>query len=173
MSTTASPRQWPAPLLQPDRSKDCLLYSVAYLCHCAGHLDVTAEDVRRFRREAHLWEGMLPKKRFAIAIDRYWDFVYDEPERQRYWLGPDQRVWVESHLAAGEIGLVCVERTAGRAHQLVVLESRGDAGVLVMDPLYGHRIESWQWFLSVGPSQRGCHRIDGWYRLPALLDQGM
>lgn len=159
-------RTWPAPLLQPDPAKDCLLYSLAYICHCAGYPQVSVEDIRRFRAEAAMWAGMFPTKRCGLHMERIWEYLPDESERLRFWMGPGERAWVEEHLCTGKIGLVCVERAVGHAHQLVVLESLGDAGVLVMDPLYGHREEPWDWFLSVGPGHTGCHHIDGWYSVP-------
>jgi hypothetical protein len=158
--------RWPEPLLQPDRNEGCFIHSMAYLCHCFGHTEVTPEQVQAFREAEHKWEGVFPSLHCGLALERYWDYVdKDEEERRRYWLGPGTRPWVEKHLAQGQISAVIVERVVGLAHALVLLESRGDAGVLVMDPLYGHRIDTWEWFLSIGPGNHGCHHIDGWYSL--------
>lgn len=141
-----------------------MLYSIAYLCHCFGHTDVTPEQVRDFRAMEHKWEGIFPSLRCGLALERYWDYVdKDDGERRRYWLGPGMRQWVEKHLASGQISVVIVERIPTMAHALVLLESRQDEGAFVMDPLYGHRVESWEWFLSVGPGHHGCHHINGWY----------
>lgn len=142
-----------------------MLYSVAYLCRCFGRADITPEQVQSFRASEHKWEGMFPHVRCGLDLERAWRYRgQDEEEWRRYWLGPGTRSWVEKHLASGQIGLVLVERVVGLAHALVVLESCGDEGVLVMDPLYGHKTEDWKWFLSIGPGQHGCHHIDGWYR---------
>jgi hypothetical protein len=139
-------------------------YSVAYLCHCLGHTDVTPERVHEFRQQTHKWEGMFPVVSFGTRLERFWDYIdSDETEKRRFWLGPDTREWVESHLAQGKFGLAIVERVPQKAHALVVLESKGDRGVFVMDPLDGHRIDTWEWFLSVGAGHHGAHRIDGWY----------
>lgn len=159
-------KQWPAPLLQPNRQKDCGFYAVAYLCQCLGYPEVTPEQVRDFREQEHKWEGMFPKVRCNLSIERFWDYIdKDEEERKRYWLGPDTRQWVEQHLASDQIALVVVERVTGMAHMVVLLESRGDEGVYLMDPLYGHCVESWEWFLSIGAGKHGAHHIDGWYEI--------
>lgn len=160
-------KHWPAPLLQPDRHKDCLLYSVAYLCHCFGYPEVTPEQVRAFRAEQGLQESTYPATMCRISSDHHWLHTREKQAFQRFWLGPHQRSWVERSLASGRVGLISVERTPGRAHSLVLLENQGETGVLVMDPLYGHRIDTWEWFLSVGPGHHGCHRIDGWYSTSA------
>lgn len=163
------PGGWPRPLLQPDPHEGCFAYSIAYLCHCFGQTAITAETVQSFRATEHKWEGMFPVLTCGLALDRAWLYRgIDEAERRRFWLGPGTRPWVEEHLAAGQIGVAIVERRAGHAHALVVLESRGEDGVLVMDPLYGHQVDSWEWFLSIGPGQHGCHHLDGWYSIAAL-----
>ncbi len=154
--------RWPAPLLQPDPHDGCVLYSVAYLCRCLGHPDVTPEQVQQFRQERRLQEYCYPGE-FGDVTIHYWQYRHGELEWQRFWLGPAQRSWVESYLAAGYLGLASVKRTPGYGHALVVLEDKGDDGVLVMDPLYGHRIESWDWLLASGVGHL-CHRINGWYR---------
>lgn len=158
-------RTWPPPLLQPNRNEGCFTYSMAYLCHCLGYTEVTPDDVRLFREQEHKWEGMFPVVRFGAKIERHWNYEDDRNEWRRYWLGPGTRSWVEKHLTSGQISVIIVERIPAIAHALVLLESKGDEGVLVMDPLYGHRIESWDWFLSIGPGNHGCHHIDGWFSL--------
>lgn len=155
---------WPTPLLQPDPHDGCIFYSVAYICRCFG-VEVTPEQVQAFRAQERKQEAMLPLLNCGLQMRRHWNhYNEDQEEWQRYWLGPATRSWVEQHLSEGWIGLVIVERVTGKAHALVVLERRGDEGVLVMDPLYGHRIDSWEWFLSIGPGHHGCHHIDGWYK---------
>lgn len=157
--------QWAKPLLQPDPHDGCILYSVAYICHCFGYASVTSDQVQSFREEARKLEAMFPQIVCGLEIKRHWDhYKNDEEEWKRYWLGPATRLWVEQHLRQGYIGLVIVERVIGKAHAVVALESRGDEGILVMDPLYGHHLDTWDWFLSVGPGYHGCHHIDGWYR---------
>lgn len=163
-------REWPAPYLQPDRHTGCIEHSTAYICRCLGHSEVTAEQVEAWRRDGHsdgkhYWEGMYPQMILGHAILRFWKSLgdHDEAERLRYWLGPGTREWVEQHLAAGQIGLVQVHRIATMAHAVVLLEARGDAGVFLMDPIYGHIIEPWDWFLGIGPGNHGCHHIEGWY----------
>lgn len=156
---------WPNPLLQPDPHDGCIHYSVAYICHCFGYTMVVPEQVQIFREQTHKLEAMFPILNCNLQMKRHWDdYEHDKEEWQRYWLGPTTRLWVEWHLSHGYTGLVIVERIAGKAHALVVLEGRGDDGVFVMDPLYGHRVERWEWFLSVGPGYHGCHHIDGWYK---------
>ena len=155
---------WPPPLLQPDPCEGCILYSVAYLCHCLGYPGTTPEQVRDFRARSNKWEGMFPVVSFGVKLERFWNYLEDDQdEMQRFWLGQGTREWVEKHLTQGQIGLVIVERVAGKAHALVALESRGDKGIFVMDPLYGHRVDTWEWFLSIGPGNHGAHHIDGWY----------
>lgn len=157
-------KTWPAPLLQPNRSEGCFIHSIAYLCHCFGATSITPEQVQEWRSETHIWEGMFPRRQCGLALERDWDYVEkDEDERRRYWLGPGTRLWVEEHLDCGQLSVVIVERVVGLAHALVLLESQGEKGVLVMDPLYGHRVDTWEWFLSIGPGAHGCHHIDGWY----------
>ncbi len=155
----------PSPLLQSDPHEGCILFSVAYLCHCFGHHDVTPEQVQAFREQTHKQEAMFPQLKCGLQMKRHWDHYEESKEEwQRYWLGPLTRSWVEQQFTEGYIGLVIVERTAGRAHALVALESRGEEGIYVMDPLYGHRVDTWEWFLAVGPGYHGCHHIDGWYK---------
>jgi len=107
---------------------------------------------------------MYPEE-YGAQVKRHWHTYTDQEEWKRYWLGPTTQTWVEQHLAQGYIALVIVERVPNKAHALVALESHGNEGVYVMDPLYGHRVDSWEWFLSVGPGHHGCHHIDGWYRI--------
>lgn len=129
-------------------------------------MEVTPGHIQAFRQKEHKWEGMYPSLYCGLKLERYWDYLHkDEEERLRYWLGPGTRSWVEKHLVSGQISVVIVERVSTMAHALVLLESRGDEGALVMDPLYGHCVESWDWLLSIGPGNHGCHHIDGWYSL--------
>jgi hypothetical protein len=162
--TSLQRNDWPTPLLQPDPHDGCILYSVTYLCHCFGHTEVTPKQVQTFREQTRKLEAMFPQWHCGLHMKRHWDhYDTDQAEWQRYWLGPTAQSWVETHLNQGYIGLVIVERVVGRAHAIVVLESHGDEGIFVMDPLYGHRVETWEWLLSAGPGQHGCHHIDGWY----------
>src|SRR5262249_28958902 len=109
-------------------------------------------------------EWMYPALVLGHPVERFWDWMdKDEAERLRFWLGADTRAWVEQRLARGQVAVVQVHRIATMAHALVLLERQGDAGVLLMDPLYGHVVESWDWFLSIGPGNHGCHHVEGWY----------
>jgi len=157
--------KWTDPVLQSDPHEGCILCSVAYICHCFGHTGITPDQVQVFREQTRKLEAMFPQWHCGLQMKRHWDHYDDDKEEwQRYWLGPATREWVARHLREGYIGLVIVERVVGKAHALVVLESCGEEGVLVMDPLYGHRVDTWEWFLAVGPRSHGCHHIDGWYR---------
>lgn len=153
--------RWPGPLLQPDKKKDCMLYSVAYLCRCLGHTDVTPEQVKQYREETGWTETSFPGQRLSIQSDHYWH--YKQPsDYQRFWMGKKQRGWVEQHLADGQIALVCVHRVPEMGHIVVLLEA-DETSVMLADPIYGHVRETWDWVLGVGPGTHGCHRIDGWY----------
>lgn len=147
---------WPEPYLQPDRTKDCGFYSVAYIGQCFG-LDVTADDVKAWRAETNRHE------------DRYLHEVYGIPMRrpehdrraglpyQQWWMGPDQREWVRGMLA-DSICLVHLLRIPTMHHSVVALEAHEDA-VLLMDPIYGHVVESWDWFLGPGPGTGNAHAL--------------
>lgn len=163
-------RDWPAPYLQPERHTGCIEHSTAYLCRCLGYADVTADQIGAWRDNGHTdgkhyWEGMYPSLVLGHAKpQRFWQFYdSDEAEQRRFWLGPGTRPWVEQHLAAGHLALVQLHRIPTMAHAVVLLEARGDEGVFLMDPIYGHVVESWDWFLGIGPGNHGCHHVEGWY----------
>lgn len=163
---------YPAPLLQPDPHDGCVYYAVAYICHCFGCAEVTPEQVQAFRKQHNKHEGMFPELQCGLQQERFWHYLrLSKEERLLFWLGPGTRPWVEQHFDKGQIGLVTVERVKGIAHAIVALESRGDDGVYIMDPLYGHRVESWDWFLGIGPGTHGCHHIEGWYSRPQQEQQ--
>lgn len=151
---------WPDPLIQPDKKKDCSFHSVAYLCRCFGFLQVTADDVKAFRQRTGFKEVHYPED-LGIAMDCYWRHE-DEQQWRRFWLGIEQRAWVQEHLVQGQIALVSVHRVPEMGHSVVLLEA-DEAGVLLADPAAGHVRETWDWFLGVGPGTHGCHCIDGWY----------
>lgn len=157
---------WPAPYLQPEPHTGCIEHAVAYIARCFGHADVMAQAVHQWREERRITENMYPTYVLGHPVERFFRAreAGDEAEFKRFWLGLDARAWVEAHLARGEIALVIVERVPGHAHALALLATCGDDGALVMDPLYGHRVEPWAWLLGVGPGGEGCHFIDGWYR---------
>ena len=165
MSMHVMQQSWPQPLLQPDKQRDCLLYSVAYLCHCCGFMDVTPEQVRQYRTETGWMERSFPEKRLSVQAEYYWH--YKQPaDYQRFWLGLSQRVWVEQHFIDGQIALVCVHRVSEMGHIVVLLEA-DSSGVLLADPIAGHVRETWEWLLGIGPGMYGCHRVEGWYKYPA------
>lgn len=173
---------WPEPYLQPDRHKDCGFYSAAYVARCLGRADVTAETVKAWRAETRYHEAAYAREvlgaehlRFQRAEDEG-----DQDARNAFWLGPRRRSWVEGHLDAGWIAQVMLHRIAAMGHAAVVLGYSAE-GVLLMDPIYGHLTEPWEWFLGPGPKAEaaewpgtapdgrawyGCHFIEGWYRLP-------
>ncbi len=158
-------REWPAPYLQPEKHTGCIEHSVAYLCRCLGHPDATAEQVAAWREEKHCGEWMYPSLVLGIPTERFWQwYEVDEAEQRRFWLGQETRPWVERHLAAGELAIVQLHRIPTMAHAVVLLEARGDEGVFLMDPIYGHIVEPWEWFLGIGPGNHGCHHVEGWYR---------
>lgn len=156
-------RSWPPALLQPDPSTGCIDYAVAYLCHCLGHPEVTPADVCAFN-DSHICRYDYPKHRFGAEMETYWKVVKDEQKRRWWWLGKEGRPWVEDWLQRGYLGAVTVERVQGRAHAVIVLDGDDD-GVLLMDPLYGHCVEPWDWFLSVGAGNHNAHHLNGWYKL--------
>lgn len=165
--------EWPAPYLQPDRHTGCMEHSVAYLCRCLGYSDVTAEAVRSWRENGHsdgkkYGEWVYPKYVLGVSMSRFWDYEKSDPDEcKRFWLGPDTRPWVEQRLATGALAIVHLHRIPTMTHAVVLLEARGDAGVYLMDPIFGHVVESWDWFLGIGPGNHGCHHVEGWFTLPA------
>ena len=161
-------RQWPAPVLQPTSETGCIEASVAYIAHCLGFPDVTPQMIADAKgAESPACERYIPTC-LGYPVEMWWEHTQNEPEKRLFWLGAHARPWVETHLARGAIALVTVERVPGRAHAIVLLEAHGDAGVYVMDPLYGHRVDAWEWFLGVGASFHGAHHLSGWYTLPPL-----
>lgn len=171
---------WPAPYLQPDRMKDCGYYAQAYLCHCLGHPDVTAEQIRDWRAETRIHESRYAERVLGAEYKGWGEYELGTPEHTAFWLGPGTREWLTGWLAGGWIAQVGVNRIASCGHAVVVLAASDD-GVLLMDPIYGHVTEPWEWFLGPGgrkgdrsgawpgsaPDGRqfyGCHYIEGWYR---------
>lgn len=155
--------RWPEPLLQPDKKKDCMIYSTAYLCRCLGYADVTPEQVRAYREETRFKEVHFPET-LGIAMDCYWRYE-DEQRWKQFWLGVEQKAWVQQRLAQGYLALAAVHRVPEMGHIVVLLDA-DETGVLLADPALGHVCETWEWFLGTGARKPGCHRIDGWYRLP-------
>lgn len=152
---------WPEPLIQPDVKKDCLIYSTAYLCHCLGYPEITVEQIRQYRAETGWIESSFPGERLPIKSDHWWHYKLPDDYRL-FWLGKEQRGWVEQHLAQGQLAIVCIHRIPEMGHIVVLLES-DETGVLLADPVSGHVRENWDWFLGIGPGTHGCHRIEGWY----------
>ena len=163
---------WPTAYLQPDPKQDCNFYSTAYICRCLGYPDVVADDVRAFRETPDIegrytHEAHYPERLDGIEMQPYWrDHRPDGGFNDRWWLGPTQQSWVEQMLADGWIARADVLRVTFMGHAVVVLESRGDTGVLLMDPVHGMVVEPWEWFLAGGPGHE-CHRIEAWYRRKA------
>lgn len=155
--------RWPAPLLQTDKKKDCLLYSTAYLCHCLGFPEVTVEQIRQYRAETGWYEASFPSERLSVRAEHWWHYKLDRVAiYQRFWMGAAQRGWVEQHLVAQQIALASIHRVPEMGHIVVLLEA-GETSVLLADPIHGHVRETWEWFLSTGPGGDLCHRIEGWY----------
>ena len=175
---SAPSRTWPEPYLQPNPREDCGYYATAYIARCLGHPDVTAEQVKAWRGETRKHEAMYPRDELGARMLRHWDVHGDSPERKVFWMGPHAEQWVRGWLEGGWIASVMLHRISGMGHGAAVLGC-SDEGVLLMDPLYGHIIEPWGWFLGPGPKAEcdvwpaaapdgrafyGCHYIEGWYR---------
>jgi len=162
---------FPEPYLQPDRNQDCGYYAAAYLARCLGHPDVTAGQVKAWRAETRKHETAYVHDVLGAQWRRFWDVFADEPARKVFWLGPGTQGWVRDWLGRGWIAQACVHRIPGMGHAVVLLEARDD-GVLLMDPIYGHVTEPWDWFLGPGARRddepftpgRCCHFIEAWYR---------
>lgn len=164
---------WPAPYLQPDPREDCGFYAAAYLARCLGRQDVTADQVKAWRADTRCHETQYARRVIGAEMRTFWDeekvvsLVTSPEERRRwFWLGPGLRGWVTGWLFTGWIAQVMLHRIPEMGHAAVVLGC-SDEGVLLMDPIYGHVTESWDWFLGIGAGTHGCHFIEGWYRLPA------
>lgn len=181
--------EWPAPYLQPDRTKDCGYYAQAYLCRCLGHPEVTAEQVKAWRAEVGIHETRYAANVLGSRILTFWDHWNERGSHQVFWLGqgayPDPArcaasFWMRLMLADGWIAQAAVHRIAGMTHAVVVLGA-DDEGVQLMDPIYGHMTEPWGWFLGPGPQNGraepewpgaapdgrpfyGCTYIEGWYK---------
>ena len=153
---------FPEPDLQPARNQDCGYYTAAYVAHCLGHPDVTAGQVKAWRAETHYSEERYSQRVLGAEIRTYAD-EYGEATFKSWWLGPGTDGWIRDWLSAGWIAHATVHRIPDFGHAVAVLGAAAE-GVLLMDPLCGHVVEPWEWFLGIGPGKHGCHRIDGWYR---------
>ena len=154
---------WPEPYLQPDPTRDCEWYSAAYVARALGRPNTTVDDVRAWRERTNRYQTGYAADLPGIEGECLrWNFE-DEDERRRWWLGPGTREWVERHLADGWIADVRVHRVSHMTHAVVLLDAF-EEGVLLMDPVYGHVIEPWDWFLGIGPGTYGCHRVEYWLR---------
>jgi hypothetical protein len=163
---------FPEPYLQPSRSQDCGFYAAAYLARCLGHPEVTAGQVRAWRAETCRHEDHYASVALGAEMRTFWDACTDDTtsmaenlKRGRFWMGPGSEEWVRSWLADGWIAHVEVMRISAFGHAVVLLDA-SDEGVLLMDPLYGHVIEPWDWFLGSGAGTHGAHHVAGWYRPP-------
>ncbi len=169
---------WPSPYLQPD-NHSCGYYASAYLCRCFG-FDVSAEDLRATATKAGYTgpESYLPLcetfpvERYGLKRESFWDYTQNIDDKElwrttgaRFYLGGDARRWFTEKLA-GRLALVNVYRAYPTYHMLVALEA-GEGGVIVMDPLFGHRVETWDWFLGSGPGTNTAHNVAGFYELAA------
>ena len=157
--------RWPPPLLQPERHTGCMEHSVAYICRAFGRRDVTTADVIAYRHSTSKIEGLFLESAFSdIRHERFWaDYRADKGGdlHKRWWMGPEHRGWVEGRLRAGHIALVHVLRIPTMTHAVVLLDADAE-NVLLMDPLYGFKEETWDWFLGPGAGTQ-CHHIDCWY----------
>jgi hypothetical protein len=166
-----TPQPWPEPYYQPDRTQDCGFYTAAYIARCLGYSNVTAEAVKQWRAQTTTHEDFYVHRVYGVPLIRWWDYQGDEIERQKFWLGPDQRQWFTERLR-GHIAHVEVFRIPTMGHAVVALEAR-DEGVLLMDPIYGHVVEPWDWFLSIGAGNHGCHYVAAFYPLPNATTEGV
>ncbi len=151
-------RVWPAPYLQPDRHTGCYQYSLAYLARCLGHPNVSAETLSGFRTQTGHSEACYLNEVLGQQMEIFW-----QTHARVFWLGGEARSWVEQHFAEGWIGLAAIDRGGPLHHSVAVLEAR-ESGVLLMDPLFGFKEETWDWFLGVGPGHRFTHQLTAWYR---------
>lgn len=101
----------------------------------------------------------------------FWDFCTGDTasmavnlERSRFWMGPGTGHWLRGWPVDGWVARAEVHRIPAYGHAVAVLDA-SDQGVLLMDPLHGHVIKEWAWFLGPGPGCQGAHYIAGWYRL--------
>jgi hypothetical protein len=176
-----SAADWPEPYLQPDRTKDCGYYAAAYVARCLGYPETTAEQVRQWRAETTRHEAYHAHFALGAEMRTHWTEFRDGPGRAIFWQGPDAGDWARRWLADGWIAQMAVHRIAEMGHAVVALEA-SDEGVLLMDPIYGHVVEPWDWFLGPGPRAgrqdwpgstadgrafHGCHYVEGWYRAAA------
>lgn len=139
-----------------------MLYAVAYVARCFGK-ELGIEEIRQYREETRKLEFTLLWERVGLARETFWQKEPDMTEVRRFWLGPTAKDWVAEHLNSGAIGLVQVNRISTMAHALVALGAT-ETGVFVMDPIYGHKVEPWDWFLGSGPGTHGAHHIECWIR---------
>lgn len=159
-------RWWPEPYIQPNPKQDCTFYAAAYIARCLGWPETTAQDVIDWRERENRYEHHFLIERDGVETRRWWDDRDDEDERRRWWLGPGGREWVQRWIRDGWIGYVHIHRIAEMSHAVVLLDAT-DEGALLMDPIYGHVVEPWDWFLGDGPGNHGAHHIQGWHRRSA------
>jgi hypothetical protein len=172
MELTIAPA-FPEPYLQPNPKEDCGYYTAAYIARCLGNPDVTAAQVKAWRAETRRHEAYYARHVLGAEFRTFWDVYKDEPERKIFWLGPQARDWVRDWLNDGWIAAVNLHRVPEMGHAAAVLDC-ADEGVLLHDPIYGHVLEAWDWFLGPGARlegeprdpQRRCHFVEGWYRAP-------
>jgi hypothetical protein len=170
---------FPEPYLQPDRNQDCGFYTAAYIAHCLGHPEVTAAQVKAWRAETRRHEDHYAAGALAAEARTFWDELTDKTasmadslKHGKFWMGPGTAEWVRSWLAGGWIAHVEVMRIPAMGHAVALLDASDD-GVLLMDPIHGHVIEPWNWFLGAGPGMPGAHHIAAWYRAaPSTLKGG-
>jgi len=157
---------FPDPYLQPVSSRDCSYYTTAYLARCLGHPDVTAEQVMAWRDQTRRHEDRYIEQALGIESRAWWADVDNDAACRRWWLGADGADWVREWITDGWIGYASVHRVDFMTHAVAVLDATED-GVLLMDPVYGHVIEPWDWFLGIGAGTYGCHHISTWHRREA------
>jgi hypothetical protein len=163
-------KTFPEPYLQPNPREDCGFYSAAYVARCLGRPEVTAGQVKAWRAETRRHEDRYAADALGAEARTFWDELTNRREpmadalrRGKFWMGPGAGEWVRSWLADGWVAHVEVHRIAAFGHAVVLLDASDD-GVLLMDPLSGHVIEPWDWFLGSGPMTQAPHYVAGWYR---------
>lgn len=178
------PRAFPEAYLQPDPRKDCGFYAAAYIARCAGFPGATAADVMAWCESARFGDVHYAARAHGAEMCSFADAEREggEDGRRPFWLGPGGRPWLEERLCGGWIAMVQVNRIREMSHAVVALECSG-AGVLLMDPVYGHMTEPWEWLLGPGgkagrsewpgraPDGRqffGAHFVEGLYRMPVV-----
>lgn len=159
---------YPEPIIQPDKRMGCLPASVAFVCRWFG-IDADQETVEAYRASSDTPERLLQDAEWypvTQGIKQARHTIEKDGIGKRWFLGMDTLSWVVDRLNHGMIALVEIERVRGFRHCVVLVEARPEGG-LVMDPLTGYVVDSWDYLLGWGwgkaPFYATNHRIRDWY----------